>query len=266
MVYDSKWRSGYSNRDFRPKYWLNKRSLAFFSKGNRYLKENLKPVDDYLRLHNAQTDWYTNNTGEIALLSSVDERNHNNIHKAASYYRETYSIEWTPLKGGADLRQKIPLRTFSDLIRNDNPSKSLCLYIVSVDDTILYVGKAIKFNPINRLCARLNPYTRGANKAFDNFLRKYNEDALALWRYQLLTLQDCQSYVVESFLLPDCDPETIKAEVIEKYNTDIPWAMTQAEKILIWLFQPCCNNTFNLFPTELPAKYSDASSWFGVQR
>jgi hypothetical protein len=241
--------------DVRPKNWLDKKSLAFLSKGESRHIENLQRMNDYLCRRNAQTEWYNGScSGEIALLAPVNQRCHLNIQHEA-HRCGVKCNEWAPVKGGESLRQNIPLRTFQDLIRNDNPNKSYPLYIVSENDTIFYVGKAD--NPIRRLCERLNPYAK--NEPFTNFLRRYIYDAFSSWRVQLLTLQDCESFVVESLLMPEYDAKTIRSEVHEKYITNTLWAMGQAERVLIWIYRPCINGTHTPFPTQLPAKYSDSS-------
>jgi hypothetical protein len=246
-------------RDMHPKSWRDKKSLVFVSRADGYSYENLKAMEDYLRLHKAPTEWYTSDNGEKALLTSIDEKYYNNICKAGyKHYRNVKHFEWVPMKGGATLRENIPLRTMHEIMRNENPSELYCLYLVSENDTIFYVGKTPEFNPINRLCERLNPYARkAANDAFAKFLRKYNEDAFPSWRIQLLTLQDCEPFVVGSYLSPDRDTGTFRSEVIEKYTTDISWAIGRAERVLIWLYRPCLNKTHNPFPTQLPAKYSE---------
>ena len=59
------------------------------------------------------------------------------------------------------------------------------------------------------------------------------------------------------FLLPECDAQTIRSQVSEKYAKNTSWAKDQAERVLIWLYQPCINVTHTPFQTQLPAKYSD---------
>jgi hypothetical protein len=251
-------RGGYH---LRPENWLDKKSVAFLSKGESRDLEKLERMKDYLDDRKAHTEWYDGiGNGEIALLASISRQRDGNVENQASQTRcGVTCIEWAPVKGGESLRQNIPLRTFQDLIRNDNPSELYYFYIVSEifseNDTIFYVGKSD--NPIRRLCERLNPYAK--NEPFTQFLRRYIDDAFSSWRVQLLTLQDCEPFVVESFLLPECDAQTIRSQVSEKYAKNTSWAKDQAERVLIWLYQPCINVTHTPFQTQLPAKYSDFS-------
>ena len=243
------------DKELRPTNWLDKKSLAFLPKGE---SGNLKRMNDYLCLHKAQTEWYRSTNEKIALLATISRNRQCHMRVLRQAEPKNCNVrcyEWAPVKGGESLRQNIPLRTFQDLIRNDDPSAFYRLYIVSENDIVFYVGKA--FNPVDRLCGRLNPYNGRNDDTFAKFLRRYIDDALATWRVQLLTLQDCEPFVAESFLLPEFDAETIRSEVMEKYTTDTDWAMGQAERFLIWLYQPCLNDQHTPFPTPLPAKYSN---------
>jgi hypothetical protein len=246
--------------DLSPKNWLETIPLVFLSRGeSRHSGENLRRMDEYLCGYNVKTEWldHENCDEEMALFALIDSQHFKMIeHEAMEDRSNVRHREWAPVKGGESLRQNIPQRTFQDLIRNDNPSELYRIYIVSENDTIFYIGKA--GNPISRLCKRLNPYDgETSEKQFTCFLRRYIDDALSTWKIQLLTLQDCESLVVETILARGCEAETIKSEVIEKYTTDETWAKKQAERVLIWRFRPCLNKDFNPFPKQLPAKYSD---------
>lgn len=243
--------------DMRPKYGLETIPIVIFSKEeSNHSRENLIPMYKYLRKYNVQAKWYpVNCDGEMTLLALIDSQHLQRIRNQVNKRSNVRCCEWAPVEGGESLRQNIPLRTFPDLIRNDNPSELYRIYIVSENDTIFYVGQA--GNPIIRLCKRLNPYDgETSEKQFTCFLRRYIEYALSTWKIQLLTLQDCESLVVETILARDCEAETIKSKIIEKYTTDETWAMKQAENVLIWRYRPCLNEIHNPFPTQLPPKYS----------
>jgi hypothetical protein len=166
--------------------------------------------------------------------------------------------EWAPVKGGESLRQNIPQRTFQDLIQHEYLNELYRLYIVSENDTIFYVGKAN--NPISRILERLDPtQAKTKNERFAKFLRRYILENLFTWKFQLLTLKDCESFVVETILEREYEAGTNKSEVVEKYTLNGTWAMMQAERALIWSCRPCLNEQHNPFPVLLPAKYSGFS-------
>jgi hypothetical protein len=117
----------------RPENWLDKKSVAFLSKGESRGLEKLERMKGYLDVRKAHTEWYDGiGNGERALLASISRHRDENVEHQASQTRcDVRCYEWAPVRGGESLRQNIPLRTFQDLIRNDNPSGLYCFYIVS---------------------------------------------------------------------------------------------------------------------------------------
>ena len=239
-----------------PLGWSDKLSYVFRPQIEAN-SDALESLEHYLHIRGAQTMRYRGGGNLVQVLCatvSSREETRQQIRREAERGKLTID-ERAPMEDKDCSITNIRKRTYQSLIRTDKLDSPYRFYVVSEEDTIFYVGKSK--NPISRLCTRLNPLMKRQDDKLGRFTRRYVDDAFTSWRFQLLTLKDCETLFVESRLLPGYDVEPIRAEVIEKYYSDTSWAMRQVEKVLIWLYQPCLNDKHNPFPTPLPIKYHD---------
>ncbi len=120
------------------------------------------------------------------------------------------------------------------------------IYLFREGNTVLYVGESKR--PGTRPAEHL-----GREGSFGKLYRANLDLALSFsWTGEVLTLDECKSFVIDALCLSRYDDESIQAEFSRNYDTNQFWARKIAEKVLIWALRPCCNTDGNPFPTPIP--------------
>ncbi len=145
-----------------------------------------------------------------------------------------------------DNRTRLPLPDFfRSLI--DTRQHQHSLYLFREGKTVLYVGESGK-HPGTRPAEHLR-----SEQSFGKLYRVNMDLALSFsWTGEVLTLAECESFIIDAICLSRYDNKSIQAEFIRKYRTDQSWARMIAERVLIWALRPCCNTEGNPFPTPIP--------------
>jgi hypothetical protein len=224
-----------------PSHWSDKFSLVVFSQDGEN-NSGLEDMCKYLDLRKGQPIWHTkkDNSGQIlcATISSNKRLRHHVCKEADDLNRRqgahlhtaqwAPTTQWIPISDADRFRQNIPKKNLGGF----EEITSSCLYIISVNDVVLYIGQSQKNTSTRLLGDRLSSASKDG-QTYDKFFRYYWQQALKSWSVQLVTPQKCESFVVKSFLADEHDTGAIVSEVTEKYRSNVSWALDQAERVLI---------------------------------